>query len=95
MIGYKDRSAMFPAAYSGKLAPRGNIAFNYTIIINGIAVGGWIREKKNDGIVIRTRPFRPLDDAEKDALSVAVDRYGTFMGMAVTLSLEFEFDEEV
>ncbi len=68
MIGYKDRSAMFPAAYSGKLAPRGNIAFNYTIIINGIAVGGWRKERKNDGVVIRTRLFRPLDDDEKDAL---------------------------
>ena len=86
MIGYKDRSAMFPAAYSGKLAPRGNIAFNYTIIINGIAVGGWRRERKNDGVVIRTRLFRPLDDDEKDALSVAVERYGGFLGMPVSLS---------
>lgn len=88
MIGYKDRSAMFPAAYSGKLAPRGNIAFNYTIIINGIAAGGWRRERKNDGVVIRTRLFRPLDDDEKDALSVTADRYGAFLGMPVTLILK-------
>ena len=86
MIGYKDRSAMFPAAYSGKLAPRGNIAFNYTIIINGIAVGGWRKERKNDGVVIRTKLFRPLDSGEKDALSVAVNRYGAFLGMPVSLS---------
>lgn len=86
MIGYKDRSAMFPVAYSEKLSPRGNIAFNYTIIINGIAAGGWRREKKNDGVVIRTRLFRPLDDDDKDALSVAAERYGGFLGMPVTLS---------
>jgi hypothetical protein len=86
MIGYKDRSAMFPAAYSGKLAPRGNIAFNYTIIINGIAVGGWRKERKNDGVVIGTRLFRSLDRDEMDALSLAVERYGTFLGMPVSLS---------
>ncbi len=86
MIGYKDRSAMFPAAYSGQLAPRGNIAFNYTIIIDGIAAGGWRRERKNDGVVIRTRLFRSLDEAEKDALTLAAERYGEFLGMAVKLS---------
>lgn len=85
MIGYKDRSAMFPAAYSGKPAPRGNIAFNYTIIVNGIAAGGWRKEIKNDGVVIRMRLFRSLDDDERDALSVAADRYGGFLGMPVTL----------
>jgi len=86
MIGYKDRSAMFPAAYSGKLAPRGNIAFNYTIIINGITVGGWRKESRNDRVVVRTKLFRPLDGAEKDALSMAVDRYGEFLGVAGSLS---------
>ncbi len=86
MIGYKDRSAMFPAAYSEKLSPRGNIAFNYTIIINGIAAGGWRKERKNDGVVIRTKLFRPLDRDEREALSLAADRYGGFHGMPVTLS---------
>jgi hypothetical protein len=86
MIGYKDRGAMFPAEYSEKLSPRGNIAFNYTIIINGIAAGGWRKERKNDGVVVRIRLFRPLDGDEKDALSVAAERYGKFLGMQVSLS---------
>jgi hypothetical protein len=85
MIGYKDRSAVFPAAYSGKLAPRGNIAFNYMIIINGIAAGGWRRERKNDRVVIRAKLFRPLDSDEKEALSMAEGRYGKFLGRTVSL----------
>jgi hypothetical protein len=85
MIGYRDRSAMFPAAYSGKLAPRGNIAFNYTIMINGITVGSWRRESKNDMVVIRTRLFRPLDSDEKEALSMTSERYGKFLGITVLL----------
>lgn len=110
MIGYKDRSAMFPILPK-KLDSRGNIAFNHTIIINGITVGGWRRESKrneskkddnkgkdrkrkdtrkkdskDNGIVIKTRLFRPLDKAEKEALAIAVNRYGEFLETAVLLS---------
>ena len=87
MIGYKDRSAMFPVL-SEKLDPQayGRIALNHTIIIDGIIVGGWRRERKTDRVVVRTKLFRPLDGAEKDALSMAADRYGTFLGMPVSLS---------
>ena len=87
MIGYKDRSAMFPALPEKPDSQAyGRIALNHTIIIDGIIVGSWRRERKNDGVVIRTKLFRPLDGAEKDALSMAVDRYGKFLGMPVSLS---------
>ncbi len=90
MIGYKDRSAMFPVLpkISGS---QGNIAFNHTIIIDGIAVGGWRRESKrkdskDNGIVIKTRLFMPLDKAEKEALATAANRYGEFLDRPVSLS---------
>lgn len=87
MIGYKDRSAMFPALpEKSDSQAYGRITLNYTIIINGIRVGSWRRERKNDMVVVRTKLLRALDGAEKDALSMAVERYGTFLEMAVSLS---------
>ena len=62
MIGYKDRSAMFPALPE-KLDSQayGRIALNHTIIIDGVIVGSWRRERKKDRFVVRTKLFRPLD----------------------------------
>jgi hypothetical protein len=86
MVGYKDRSAMFPAL-SEKLDSQayGRIALNHTIIIDGIIVGSWRRERKNDRVVIRTKLFRSLDVAERDALFMAADLYGEFLGKPVSL----------
>lgn len=87
MIGYKDRSAVFPVLpQKPDSQAYGRVALNHTIIIDGIIVGSWRRERKNDGVVIRTRLFRPLDSDEKDALSMAVDRYGAFLGMPVSIT---------
>jgi hypothetical protein len=87
MIGYKDRSAMFPAMpEKADSQAHSRLASNHTIMVNGIVVGGWRRESKNDRVVIRTKLFRPIDVDEKDALSVAAERYGEFLGMPVTLS---------
>ena len=86
MVGYKDRSAMFPALpEKSDSQAYGRIALNHTIIIDGVIIGCWRRERKNDRVVIRTKLFRSLDDAEKDALSMAVYRYGTFLEMPVSL----------
>jgi len=86
-IGYKDRRAVFPVLpEKADSQAYGRIAINHTIIINGIMVGSWRRERKNDRVVIRTRLFRPLEDGEKDALSTALDRYGAFLEMPVSLS---------
>lgn len=83
MIGYKYRSAMMP---TGGLDFPGKIGLNHTIIIDGVVVGSWRKESNNHGVVVRTRLFRRLDDIEKDALAVAVERFGEFMEMPVTLS---------
>ena len=87
MIGYKDRSAMFPALPEKQDSQAyGRIALNYTIIIDGVIVGSWRRERKKDRVVIKTTLFRSLDNDKKDALSMAVERYGAFLGMPVSLS---------
>ena len=85
-VGYKDRSAVFPALpEKSDSQAYGRIALNHTIIIDGVIVGGWRRERKKDRIVVRAKLFRQLDGAEKDALTVAVDRYGEFLGMPASL----------
>jgi hypothetical protein len=88
MIGYKDRSAMFAifpvSAEKSDSYPQGRIASNHTIIINGIVAGGWRKEGKDNKVVIRTRLSRPLNSAEKDALSIALNRYGAFLEMPVS-----------
>jgi hypothetical protein len=59
----------------------GRTALNHTIIIDGVIAGSWRKVRKKDRFAVRTKLFRPLDDAERDALSVAVDRCSAFLGM--------------
>ena len=48
MIGYKDRSAVFPALPERSDSQAyGRIALNHMIIIDGVIVGSWRRERKN------------------------------------------------
>ncbi len=83
LIGYKDRSASGPAEYAEKIVNGG--AFTSTIILNSQIVGAWKRTIKKSTVVIETNLFAPLKKAEKQAVAVAVQQYGTFLDMPVVL----------
>jgi hypothetical protein len=82
LFGYHDRSAAINKISKKKLQD----VFRSTIAINGQIVGTWKRTFKKDAILMECTPFRKLTNAENDALTHAVFRYGEFMGLPVILS---------
>jgi len=87
VIGYTDRSAMFDAAHTHQLRPRDNIVFDSMIVIDGRVVGSWRRTFKKGAVVVELAPFAPLTAAEGEAVTVAAQRYGEFVGMPVKCTM--------
>ena len=48
-------------------------------------VGTWKRTLKKGSVIITPSPFNSLTTAEDQALAVAADRYGAFLGLSVVL----------
>lgn len=87
IVGYTDRSAVFDAAHTAQLDPRGNIVFSHTIVIGGRVVGTWKRTLKKDAVLIDATLLAPLTETEAHAVTAAADRYGRFLGLPATLRL--------
>lgn len=45
----------------------------------------WKRELKRDKVIVNVTPFEPLSLAQKEAVEVAAQRYGDFLGLATTV----------
>lgn len=90
MVGYTDRSAVFDALQTDKLDSRGNILFNHTIVLAGQVVGTWKRTIKKGEVILTPSFFTALNTAETDAFAASVNRYGTFLGKPVNVSIEVE-----
>jgi hypothetical protein len=86
IVGYTDRSAIYDEDHSDKLDARGNVLFNYTILMDGRIVGTWKRTFKKGKVIIEANPFYPLSEAQMVALRVAGQRYADFYGLAAELS---------
>ncbi|MDD1719466.1 MAG: winged helix DNA-binding domain-containing protein [Methanoregulaceae archaeon] len=83
LVAYKDRSAVFDPAFVAKIDQRRPAS---PFLIDGQVLGTWRKETRKDGIVVRTRPYRPLTARENEALSAAVHRYGEFLGIPAGLA---------
>jgi hypothetical protein len=78
---------MFDAAHTHQLRPRDNIVFDSMIVIDGRVVGSWRRTFKKGAVVVELAPFAPLTAAEGEAVTVAAQRYGEFVGMPVKCTM--------
>lgn len=86
IVGYTDRSAVYDMQPAEKLDARGNVLFNYIIVIDGKVVGTWKRTFKKSMVLITLEPFAPLTELEDQAVATAVQRYGQFLDMPVMLA---------
>jgi hypothetical protein len=84
-VAYTDRSAISVGVDLAKLDPRSEGILNYVIVIDGQFAGNWKRVIKKNEIIIELHPFAPLTDAEQQAIVLAADRYGAFLGLPVVL----------
>lgn len=85
LLGYKDRSAVLATAYAEQVCPGGNGVFFSTIVIDGQVAGTWKRTIKKSRIEVVATPFGALNKADKNRFVEAVNRYGEFLGMPVTV----------
>ncbi len=81
---YQDRGAMVEPEVWAQLMTAGN-ALAYVILIDGQIVGSARRTLQKRAVTIETRLFLPLTEAQEQAVAVAAQRYGEFMGLPVAL----------
>ncbi len=86
VIGYTDRSLMFPENEAKLPGSRRETAFDSMILIDGWVVGTWRREFKGKTVVIDTEIFSPLMDDQQAAFLAASKRYGDYLGMKVAMT---------
>ena len=85
LIGYRDRSAMLDIKHAKKVVPGGNGMFLPIALIDGRVVGTWKRTIKKDRIDIHLNPFAKLGREQYEAIAIAAERYGRFIGRRVIL----------
>ncbi len=78
-VAYKDRSAVLDPAHGGRIS--GNGIFYPIIVLDGRVAGTWKRAFKKGSVVVTLSPFAPLKKKERQAVAVAADRYGAFLGV--------------
>jgi hypothetical protein len=83
-IAYKDRSAVLDPAHGGVVS--GNGIFYPIIVLGGRVAGTWKRELKKDSVVITLSPFVPLKKKEREAVALAAEQYGKFLGKSVVMA---------
>jgi hypothetical protein len=59
----------------------------HEVIIDGQLAGWWRRVPKRDAVVVEVAPLREFSQAEVAAIEAAAQRYGTFLGAPVSVSL--------
>ena len=55
------------------------------IVLNGQVVGGWKRMLKKDSVMLELKPIIKLAKNEKEAVEVASEKFGNFLGMPSTI----------
>ena len=83
--GYKDRRAIADVQIGPALIAMGN-ALTYIIVVNGQIVGTWRRDLKSSSVLIETTLFKPLTEAEEQAVAAGFQRYGEFLELPVVMA---------
>jgi hypothetical protein len=84
-LGYKDRAAVLDAKYDNQVVSSNGV-FRPMIVIDGQVVGIWKQTVRKGTVIITPSPFNSLTAAENQALQMAADRYGAFLGLSVVLN---------
>ena len=85
-IGLKDRSAFGEVIGQFNLEANDPAFIAHIIIIDGQIVGGWRRTVKKDAVIVELNLLTNLTKAEHQAVMLALDGYGNFLGLPVQLT---------
>jgi hypothetical protein len=82
-VAYKDRSAILgPAA--ARREDASSEALQPVMVIDGQVRGTWKRKLKRDSVNLSFSPFSALDEAEREALSAAAERYANHLALSAS-----------
>jgi hypothetical protein len=84
-IAYRDRGDISDKREIERMIARGN-ALTGIIVLQGRVSGSWSKALRHGSVGIRLKPFRPLDDEEKEAVEQEVGRYGEFFGIPAVVA---------
>jgi Winged helix DNA-binding domain len=87
LVAYRDREAVPHGPSVVRSASRGSVTFQHALVVAGEVVGTWRRDQNPRAVSIRAALLRPLTARERRALAHAVDRYQTFLGCPLELSV--------
>jgi winged helix DNA-binding protein len=85
-VAYTDRTFLFDIAHNDKLDSRGNIIFQYAIVMDGLIAGTWKRKIKKNEVVINIVLFTALTSDQHQAIIAAAQGYGKFLELPVVLA---------
>jgi hypothetical protein len=86
LISYADRSAALDPRHQSAWTA-GNGVFASTVVADGQVIGFWKRTPKRGTVAVTVSLFAPPDDATREAISAAADRYAAFLGLRAALTL--------
>jgi hypothetical protein len=84
-LGYRARNAILDSKHD-KQAVSSNGVVRPIIVIDGQIVGIWKRVLKKGSVIITPGPFNLLTAAENEALLLAANQYGAFLGLPMELT---------
>lgn len=79
LVSYKDRSPSFEPHNQWLWAPERHLSS--TLVIDGLVVGLWKRTFKKNAVVIDVTSGRAIDDAERQGIEAAAQRYAEFVDL--------------
>jgi hypothetical protein len=85
-IAYKDRRHFYNASDFQSPIARDNVPFAHMIVMNGRIIGTWKRTLAKSAVRVEAKFLHPPSASEQSALNVALERYGEFLGLPVTIT---------
>lgn len=84
MGSYADHSAHAESRFANLWDGKHDILAHY-VVVDGVVLGTWQRTLKKGAVNLQIKPFIPLTEAQTQAVEVAAQRFGNFLGLAPVL----------
>ena len=89
-IGFKDRSAIGKVAKLANLEANNPAFLANVIVIDGQVVGGWKRTLRKGVVLLELNLLTKLTKTENEAVIVATEQYGKFLGLPIQFAKVIE-----
>ncbi|MCB0156003.1 MAG: AlkZ family DNA glycosylase, partial [Anaerolineae bacterium] len=89
LLSYRETHPFLDPAHVHLIETR-NPIFGHSLVIDGRMVGTWRRDFQKNTVIITLRRFAALSENHEEAIHIAAERFGQFVGMGVELRSDVE-----